>query len=141
MDVLQTKHSSRPDSSPIHTLFLNGLFCSVGTQVEMKISAGGGGALAREVQISELRFTRGDSLGFPFFFGTSAALASCLPLQSEGQTNGCGMWNFGTVLGTKITVLPWPWWLLTGPKHRIWGAKVQSSPCTSCYLNAWFISL
>lgn len=29
-------------------LFLNGLFCSVGTQVEMKISAGGGGALARD---------------------------------------------------------------------------------------------
>lgn len=68
MDVLQTKHSPRPDSSPIHMLFLNGLFCSVGTQVEMKISAGGGGALAREVQISELRFKQGDSLGFPFFF-------------------------------------------------------------------------
>lgn len=42
MDVLQTKHSLWPDSSPIHMLFLNVLFCSVGTQVEMKISAAGG---------------------------------------------------------------------------------------------------
>lgn len=59
MDVLQTKHSLWPDSSPIHTLLLNGLFCSVGTQVEIKISAGAGGALARDksAAIQTARFT------------------------------------------------------------------------------------
>lgn len=30
-----------------------------------------------------------------------------------------------------------PWQLLTGVKHRIQGAKVQSSPCIDCNLNAW----
>lgn len=90
MDVLQTKHSSRPDSSPIHTLFLNGLFCSVGTQVEMKISAGGGGALAREVQISELRFKRGDSLGFPFFLVLELLLIAAYPFSQRDKQMGVG---------------------------------------------------
>lgn len=91
MDVLQTKHSSRPDSSPIHMLFLNGLFCSIGTQVEMKISAGGGGALAREVQISELRFKRGDSLGFPFFFLVlQLLLLPAYPFSQRDKQMGVG---------------------------------------------------
>lgn len=89
MDVLQTKHSLWPDSSPIHMLLLNGLFCFVGTQVQMKISAGGDGASAREVQITQLRFKQEDS----FLSSFLCLRCSCfLPMPSVRGTSK-GVWD------------------------------------------------
>lgn len=48
-------------AQPIHMLFLNGLFSSFWTQVEMEISCGDG-ASESEVQINRLQFKQEDSL-------------------------------------------------------------------------------
>lgn len=75
---------------------------------------------------------------FPLFLCLSCFLHTPL-------VRGTGKWAWDLeiseiFLGTKITILPWLWHLLTGPKHRIQGAEVQSSPFIDCHLNAWFVS-
>lgn len=69
-------------AQPLHMLFLNALVCSTGTEVEVRISAGDGGDLEEQGQISRCHLNR--KIHSFSLFALDPLLLSAHPLGQGG---------------------------------------------------------